>query len=147
MWGPLRHKNAKSTGHAKKLRGTMTKAEVVLWTNLRPWRRRGHWFRRQHPIGPYIADFAHVEVMLVIEVDGATHSSADEVAYDAARDAYMQKIGWTVMRVRNEEIYADVASVVETILRRVSPSVSPLRGDPPPPLKRGRIARMSKRPD
>lgn len=81
----------------------------------------------------------------MIEVDGATHSSEDEVAYDAARDAYMQKLGWSVMRVQNEMIYKDVASTVEAILRRVSPSVSPLRGDPPPPLKRGRIVRASRR--
>lgn len=141
----MRHRSAKSIFRARKLRKTMTKAEVVLWMHLRPLRRHGYWFRRQHPIHPYVADFAHVEAKLVIEVDGATHSSTDEVAYDKRRDTYMQRLGWTILRVQNEAVYKDVATVVDAIMRRVTPSVSPLRGDPPPPLKRGRIVRVSHR--
>jgi very-short-patch-repair endonuclease len=136
--GAMREKERRSRKLAKRLRKTMTKAEVVLWTRLRQLAHRGHKFRNQHPIGPYVADFAHVEAMLVIEVDGATHSTEDELAHDRRRDAYMRSLGWTIMRVQNEQIYADVAAAVEAIERRLPPPSRPLRGRATSPVLRGR---------
>jgi very-short-patch-repair endonuclease len=73
--------------YAKALRRRMTRAEVILWSRLRRDAIAGRRFRRQHPIGPYIADFACLPVRLVIEVDGATHGSEDEIKKDRRRDA------------------------------------------------------------
>ncbi len=89
----MRDDEEKSRRLAKRLRSTMTKAEVVLWTRLRKLRGAGHHFRRQHPIPPYVADFAHIDAMLVIEVDGATHSTVEEIERDERRDAYMRDAG------------------------------------------------------
>lgn len=60
--------------HARKLRTDMTDAERRLWSLLRNRRGGGRKFRRQHPIGPYIADFACVERRLIIEADGGQHA-------------------------------------------------------------------------
>jgi len=68
-------------------------------------------FRRQHPIGPYVADFASVEARLVIEVDGDTHVKA----YDIHRDVWMHVRGWRVMRIVLSEIDEDLDAVVEAI--------------------------------
>ncbi len=116
----------------------MTKAEVVLWVQLRALDATGQKFRRQHPVGPYVTDFAHVAGALVIEADGATHSSPEGVEHDRRRDAYLRARGWRILRVRNEDIYADVARVVEEIVRRLPPPSRPRRaGEPPPPLRGG----------
>jgi very-short-patch-repair endonuclease len=80
---------------------------------------RGYKFRRQHPIGPYIADFAHVRGRLVIEVDGTTHWSAGDIARDKRRDAYLASQGWMVVRFPNDDVYRDVSRVVEEIARRL----------------------------
>jgi len=103
----------------------MTEAEVMLWSRLRLKRLNGAHFRRQHPIGPYVADFACVPVRLVLEVDGATHSSAREVAYDRRRDAYMAKRGWRVVRVNNDDMYRNLDGVCEMIFGLT----------PPPPVR------------
>jgi very-short-patch-repair endonuclease len=81
----VRDNGVKSRKLAKRLRRTMTKAEVVLWSNLRMLSKHGFHFRRQHPIGPYVADFAHMAGRLVIEVDGATHITPEQVAHDKRR--------------------------------------------------------------
>lgn len=110
----MRCKENRARPLAKALRGRMPKAEVILWSRLR---RNGHGFRirRQHPVGPYIADFACVPGRLVIEVDGATHASDKEVAYDNGRDAYLYRLGWRVMRIRNEDIYRNLDTVLDAI--------------------------------
>jgi very-short-patch-repair endonuclease len=99
----------------------MSKAEVVLWVNLRALHVHGYKFRRQHPIGPYIADFAIHVGKLVIEVDGATHGTASEVEHDRKRDAYLRSKGWRVLRVPNAAVYEDVDHVVATILSQLPP--------------------------
>ena len=82
----------------------MTKAEVVLWVNLRSLRPIGARFRRQHPIGPYVADFAHLPTKLVIEVDGATHSTPEEMAHDERRTMYLRARGWHVRAEKHTSI-------------------------------------------
>ncbi len=96
----------------------MTDAELILWSRLRRKSFDGHSrFRRQHPIGPYIADFACVAAWLVIEVDGDTHGSAEEVAHDRRRDAFLKERGWRVFRVGNHDIYENLDGVLEGIWR------------------------------
>jgi very-short-patch-repair endonuclease len=113
----------------------MTDAEVMLWSKLRLKELHGAHFRRQHPVGSYIADFACVAAKLIVEVDGATHSSDREIAYDGRRDAYMKQRGWNVIRVNNYDVYKNLDRVCEMILahshplrpatQSASPSTSP----------------------
>ncbi len=100
---------------AKSMRRETTKAEIVLWNRLRELNQRGYKFRRQHPIGPFIADFVHLSGKLVIEIDGATHGR-DSRPYDERREEYLRERGWTVVRYWNLDVYADVALVVEDIM-------------------------------
>ncbi|MDE3115571.1 MAG: endonuclease domain-containing protein [Pseudomonadota bacterium] len=102
----------------------MTDAEVMLWSRLRLKSMHGLHFRRQHPIGPYIADFACVPARFVLEVDGATHSTKKEVAHDRHRDAYMKQRGWRVLRITNEDVYRNIDNVFEMILALTPPPPS-----------------------
>jgi very-short-patch-repair endonuclease len=72
-------------------------------------------FRRQHPIGPYIADFCCVEAQLVIELDGSQHR--DKHKYDAARTEHLEALGYTVVRFWNSQVLEHVEVAVETIRR------------------------------
>lgn len=102
----------------------MTEAEVMMWSRLRLKSMHGFHFRRQHPIGPYIADFACVPARLVLEVDGATHGSKEEIAHNRRRDAYMKQRGWRVLRITNEDVYKNFDNVVEIILALTPPPPS-----------------------
>jgi very-short-patch-repair endonuclease len=108
----------------------MTKTEVILWNHLRTANRRGYHFRRQHPVGPYVIDFASVKDRLAIEIDGDSHGTQSGIRHDAWRDAYLKSRGWSMMRVVNSDIFADAERVVEIILARL----------PPPPRDEGRAA-------
>jgi very-short-patch-repair endonuclease len=77
---------------AQRLRTNMTDAESKLWRYLRLRQLEGHKFRRQVPIGPYIADFVCLKAQLVIEVDGGQHAEAQ--AYDSRRDDFMRGQGY-----------------------------------------------------
>lgn len=100
---PIRKPNK----HAKQLRKDMPPAERKLWARIRARQLGGFRFRRQHSIGPYIADFASVEVRIVIELDGA---------HDHARDAFIESEGWSVLRFWNNDAYGNIDGVLETIL-------------------------------
>jgi very-short-patch-repair endonuclease len=88
----------------------MTGTEWKVWQRLRG-KRLGVKFRRQHPIGPYVADFASVEAGLIVEIDGDTHIKA----YDIHRDVWMQTRGWRVMRIVLSEVDEDLDAVVDAI--------------------------------
>jgi len=75
----------------------------------------GWKFVRQHPIGPYFADFACRSAKLVIEVDGATHSTAAEQKSDEMRTAFMQQQGYRVLRISNDEVIAGMDEVLTVI--------------------------------
>jgi very-short-patch-repair endonuclease len=98
------------------MRSTMTRAETILWTRLRRRQLNGWHFRRQHPIGPYTADFACPARKLVVEVDGATHSTEAEQRHDRRRAIYLEEAGWTVMRFWNSDVYENEDGVVLMIL-------------------------------
>lgn len=102
-----------STNHARKLRTNLTLAEQRLWNALRAKQLQGHRFRRQHPIGPYIADFACIEKMLIIELDGGQHQ--EQIQYDENRTAFMQTQGWTVIRFWNNDVLQNFDGVLATI--------------------------------
>jgi very-short-patch-repair endonuclease len=76
--------------------------ERALWKLLRAHQLEGFGFRRQHPIGPYFADFACPAAKLVLELDGNSHD--ERQAHDSNRNLTLQEIGWTTLRFRNIEL-------------------------------------------
>jgi very-short-patch-repair endonuclease len=102
-----------ATSRAKELRQSMTAAEKLLWAQLRDRRLSGHKFRRQHPIGPFIADFYCAERHLVVELDVEPHDLTYE--RDKVRDAWLSKEGYRVMRFSNDEVNTNLWGVLETI--------------------------------
>ena len=101
---------------ARYLRSNMTNAEWKLWNRLKN-RQLGVKFRRQHPIGPYIVDFAAPSIRLVIEVDGPTHH---HVVPERLREEELAQRGWHLVRFRNEDIYSDLEGVVAALRRSVA---------------------------
>ena len=79
----------------------------------------GHRFRRQHPIGKYIADFAHMKSKTVIEIDGATHSTDAEIRHDEIRTQFIECKGWRVIRVNNDDVYDHIDGVCDYILQNI----------------------------
>ncbi|HWA22267.1 MAG TPA: endonuclease domain-containing protein [Caulobacterales bacterium] len=116
---------------AKGFRSALTKAEVILWRHLRR-NSLGHKFRRQHPIGPYVADFACAQQRLVIEVDGATHRTPEELAHDARRTAFLNAEGWHVLRITNLDVYENMDGVWRAIMDALPPPSAAARRPPPP---------------
>jgi very-short-patch-repair endonuclease len=99
---------------ARQFRQIDVPAEKKLWRELRR-RTQGVKFRRQHPIGPYFADFACCERMLIVELDGESHLGSDAGSRDEKRTQYLEEAGWRVLRFWNTEVHDDLESVVETI--------------------------------
>jgi very-short-patch-repair endonuclease len=93
---------------ARTLRRNATDAEQVMWLLLRDRRLSGVKFRRQVPIGPYVADFASIQHRLVLELDGGQHA---ESANDARRDAFLASEGWRVLRFWNNDVMTNRAGV------------------------------------
>ena len=96
-----------------RLRRRLTEPEQLLWQQLRNRQLSGFKFRRQHPIGPYIADLACLNPTLVIELDGRLHDK--RCAYDETRTSFLESIGFTVVRFRNIEVYRQPSTVLATI--------------------------------
>jgi very-short-patch-repair endonuclease len=86
---------------ARAMRGSMTLAEARLWLGLRD-RRLGAKFRRQVPIGAFIADFACLEAKLIVEVDGPSHQTPQGQFMDDRRDRWFRENGWRVLRIPND---------------------------------------------
>ena len=101
---------------ARSLRKGETVAEQKLWAALRNRGLGGLKFVRQLPIGPYFADFACRQMKLVVEVDGATHSEAHELAHDAKREAFMRQQGWLVLQCWNQDVFENILGVCDSIL-------------------------------
>ena len=92
----------------------MTLAEKILWEELRN-NKTGHKFRKQHPIGDYIADFLCIEKKLVIEVDGGYHNTLEQQQDDAARSLEIEKMGYSVIRFTNEDVESHLQQVMSKI--------------------------------
>ena len=98
---------------ARRLRRNATRAEKILWILLRDRDLVGYKFRRQHPIGPYFADFACLRLQVVIECDGVTH--VERQVQDANRDAFMTDLGWRVLRFSDERLIGNPDRVLAEI--------------------------------
>jgi very-short-patch-repair endonuclease len=101
------------TPTAKALRHDSTKAESILWRELRAHRFQGYKFKRQEPIGAYVVDFICYESKLVIELDGGHH--ADQQEADAARTTWLEAQGSQVVRFWNNEVLQNTGSVLQRI--------------------------------
>lgn len=101
---------------ARDLRRGGTIAEKRLWEQLRNRKLAGLKFVRQAPVGPYIADFLCRERNLIVEVDGATHSTAAELANDKRRTEALAALGYRVIRVQNEGVMRGLDQTLVLIL-------------------------------
>ena len=117
-----RQYTAKALHHAQAMRQSRTNAEGLLWHYLRNKQLGGYKFRRQQPIGPYIADFACLPEKLLIELDGGQH--ADPNAPEEQRDQFLRQQGYQVLRFWNHEVFADCFSLLERVYEALT--------DPPP---------------
>ena len=117
---------------AKYLRKNMTQAELQLWEQLKGKKLLGLWFRAQHPIDIFIADFYCHPIKLVIEVDGGIHKNKDQKEYDIGREAEINDWGIEIVRFTNEEIDNNMTHVINTIEGICKKRLSEL---PPSPLQ------------
>ena len=111
--GPETRKRAKTLRHGS------TKAEQKMWNMLRDLKPYGARFRRETPIGPYIADFAWLSARVIIEVDGDSHEMPQGKAHDQRRDEFLRSQGFMVMRFDNEQVIDGPDHVFTEIERQV----------------------------
>ena len=107
----------KAQVNARALRRDMTDSERKLWSGLRG-EQLGFKFRRQHPLGNFIADFACLEPKLIVELDGSQH--ADNQPYDRARDALFKSWGFVVMRFPSNAPFQNLDGVLSAILHQLN---------------------------
>src|SRR4051812_1287034 len=137
---------------ARRLRANSTAAEVLLWRELRKLEPKGTHFRRQVPIGPYVADFACLASRLIIEVDGSQHGEDPIKSRDKLRTHWLESEGYRVVRFWNNDISQNPTGVLDVIYaalcgsrdsepktlkhrckRGITPPRRAVRADPPPP--------------
>ena len=112
--------DARTRSTAKRLRRDQTDAERRMWRLLRPFRDDGVPFRRQAPIGPYVADFAWLGGHVVIEVDGGQHNEPRGEVKDSARSAWLRSQGFEVLRFWNNDVMRNGAGCQQLIAEAVA---------------------------
>ena len=111
---------------SRSLRHVMTDAEQHLWRHLRMHQMVAFKFRRQHPVDGYILDFACVELMLAIELDGGQHAVAIEA--DGIRTKALNQAGWKVLRFWNNDVLTNTEGVllsIYSLIGELSPPSQP----------------------
>ena len=98
---------------ARTLRRDETDAEAIVWWQVRNRQLNGFKFRRQVPIGPYIADFVCQERRLIVELDGGQHAGS---LRDVIRDRYLERLGYRVLRFWNHEVFENTDAVLEHVV-------------------------------
>ena len=116
--------NKKLITNAKALRKNMTKEEKHLWYDF--LKRLPLTVRRQHNIENYIVDFYIAEKKIVIELDGAQHTTAENASADNQRDAALSKWGITVVRYPNDRVRNNFTAVTADILEKIGLTFSDL---------------------
>jgi cyclase len=117
--------------NAKRLRNTMTDAETVLWMHVKGI-INGCKFRRQHPIGQFVADFYCHKAKLIIEVDGSIHNLPDVKKMDKEKEEYLEQNGYVILRFSNNEIKTSIETVPGKITQTLNTNIckhSPNIGD------------------
>ncbi len=124
-----RRPSGRQRKHARSLRRNLTEPEKKLWWHLRQrFPLTLSHFRRQVPVGPYIADFCCLTSKLIIEVDGDQHGFEAHTAHDKRRTSYLNDQGFQVVRFTNREVMTAIESVVDTIFAKLSAGSLPLAG-------------------
>jgi len=109
------------------LRNNMTKAEKILWEELKKKEIFKARWKRQHPIDIFIVDFYCHKFKLAIEVDGEIHLNEEIQEHDDGREYEIEKYGIKILRFTNKEIFEDIESVKNSILLEIH-FLSPLQG-------------------
>jgi very-short-patch-repair endonuclease len=122
---PHKQVNEIQRGRAKQLRRAMTRAETLLWRHLKAHRLAALGFRRQCPMGNYVADFVAHSCKLVVEVDGESHDFESRIRHDVRRDEWFASRGYRELRFSNDDVLRNLEGVV------VSISQAAERGLPP----------------
>jgi very-short-patch-repair endonuclease len=105
--------------NAKVLRGNMTPSEMNLWMHLRKG-INGYKFRRQHPIGIFIADFYCHKAKLIVEVDGSIHNKEAVKKADEERQKELERWGYIVIRFTNNQVIQQPEEVIKIITDKIS---------------------------
>jgi very-short-patch-repair endonuclease len=101
---------------AHQLRRDQTEAERVLWRAMRARSLAGAKFRRQHPVGPFVADFLCHESRLIVEIDGGQHALSPS---DAPRTRWLEARGFRVIRFWNNQVLSQTEAVLEEIAKNL----------------------------
>lgn len=101
--------------NARDLRSNMTDVERILWQAIRRRQLYGYRFRRRHPIGFYITDFACLDKKCVIELDGGQHQV--QVDLDERRTLFLRERGWQVIRFWNNDVLTNLDGVLFTVAK------------------------------
>ncbi len=128
------------SNRARALRSANVSGEAKLWSHLRNRKLAGFKFVRQAPIGPYFADFLCRDALLIVEVDGGTHSEPQESAADQARQQALEQMGYRIVRVWNADVTGNIDGVLTTLLIELQKGARPR-----PPLPVGARARRTLR--
>jgi very-short-patch-repair endonuclease len=116
-----RHRISRTIRHnARQLRREMSDAERLLWRHFRAHRFQDASFRRQVPIGPYIADFVCHSQKLVIELDGGQHAEPEALLADATRTQWLERRGYRVLRFWNTDVLTGTDAVLHMIARALA---------------------------
>jgi very-short-patch-repair endonuclease len=110
----LIHNTKSKNEHRRELRHKLTSAEAVLWLSLKN-SQLGAKFRRQHSIGPYIADFFCPVFRVIVELDGAGHKTEYGVERDFRRTEFLKRFGVRVIRFENKAVFQDLEGVLDAI--------------------------------
>ncbi|UOY05583.1 DUF559 domain-containing protein [Muricauda sp. SCSIO 64092] len=110
-----KHNKPELRQHRKDLRQNLTTAEAFLWKQLQHKKLDGRKFRRQHSIDHFIVDFYCASEKLIIELDGQVHQNPIAEEKDANRDAYLEALGYTVLRFENKMVFEHLSSVLREI--------------------------------
>ncbi len=101
------------------MRHDPTRAEAILWWELRG-QTLGVKFRRQVPIGPYIADFACLSHRLIVEIDGLTHDNPEVWRHDLRRNHWLAEHGWAVVHTTDDEVWSEREALIDYILQQLA---------------------------
>ena len=112
----MRHSQPWRTNRSRVLRASETSAEAKLWSELRNRNLAGLKFIRQAPAGDYFVDFLCRERKVVVEIDGGTHSTEEELAKDSVRSDVLRSLGYRVFRVSNADVFENLDEVVAALL-------------------------------
>ena len=112
---------------ARRLRRPVTPTEALLWEYLRDRKFHGLKFRRQHPIGPYVADFFCSELQLILEIDGAVHNNPEQQTRDREREFFLQELGLKVVRISNSHVQSNPERALTQALPNAQVSLLPPR--------------------